>query len=206
MEGTDAKVAAPTSSSIAPVVAAGQETMAEFMAMMQAQFAEMSATFLEKFESIEKKQETLGSTIEATNTALGDLQIQTSNLLTQLEQDMERQEAAVDRLPSLRARSSHAPSVSERRKSVTFSFMIEFQNLGVVWPEFAPAAAVLPPTFQRWAGDRAVADELKRSQRLAAKPMKRWDLAEVDNGTEQRGGRCRVFDPGRLDLKHVPGD
>jgi hypothetical protein len=121
MEGGDAKkVVVPTSSPIAPVIV--QESMAEFMAMMQTQFATMSATFLEKLGSIEKKQEILGSTIEATNTALGDFQIQTSNQLTQLEQDIERQEAAVDRLPSLGARSSHLSSVSERRKSMTFNF------------------------------------------------------------------------------------
>ena len=122
MEGGGAKVVAPTSSSTAPVVAIGQETMAEFMATMQANFAKLTATFLEKLASIEKTQETLGSTIEETNTALGDFQVQTNNQLTQLERDMERQEAAVDRLPSLGARSSNASSAAERRKSMLFNF------------------------------------------------------------------------------------
>jgi hypothetical protein len=84
-------------------------------------------------------------------------------------------------------------------------FPVELQDPGLVRPEFPPAAAILSPIFQRGAGARVSANDLKRSQRLAAKPMKRWDLAEVGSGTEQRAGRRRVFDPGRLDYKHVRG-
>jgi hypothetical protein len=98
---------------------------------------------------------------------------------------------------------SDSPAAQSREPRVLLP--VEFQDPGVVRPEFPPAPAVLSPIFRRGAGGRAVADELKRSQRLAAKPMKRWDLAEVGNGASQRGGRRRVFDPGRLDLKHVRG-
>ena len=82
----------------------------------------------------------------------------------------------------------------------------ELQGLAAAVPEFSPEAAGIPPFLQRGVGGRVFAGELMRSQRLADKPMRRWDPAEVGSGAEPRAGaRRRKFDPGRLDLKHVRG-
>ena len=187
-----------------------QEMLASLMASQQADQARNNAMFASlsgKLDVISQTQDALvlnqeilsqdvkgmDSLIKIMDAALvsqtfaqdGKVEIKHENLAAEVEEPNSPASSAASLADTLAFSSVSEPSISSVQPAVYEPLAIEFLGLEV---EQLDAAAVRGG-----------------SQRLAAKPAKRWNVAEVGRGTEARARRRRVFNPGRPDDKLVHG-
>ena len=190
-----------------------QEMLASLMASQQADQARNNAMFASlsgKLDVISQTQDALvlnqeilsqdvkgmDSLIKIMDAALvsqtfaqdGKVEIKHENLAAEVEEPNSPASSAASLADTLAFSSVSEPSISSFdsvQPAVYEPLAIEFLGLEV---EQLDAAAVR-----------------RGSQRLAAKPAKRWNVAEVGRGTEARARRRRVFNPGRPDDKLVRG-